>query len=148
MHLGAGKKRGGVRHETFVAQGGLQRGEGKGGVGTAVAPVTRALGVNASWLVGLETVPVGLREQGEGGAGGVRLILGDGQGAEGEAAEADLVPIIITGMPPIETRVGIEARADAFFKNGGPQGGAGSGRQIGVEPIVTEGECGGHLGNV
>ena len=117
-------------------------------IGAAIAPITRSFGINAVRRVGPEAVGAVFAGQGQELPGGLGILVRDGQRAESQAAEADLIPVVVIGLPPIVRVGGIQSRLEAFLQDGLPDGRARLRRQRRVEPVISQRQRGGHFGGV
>lgn len=77
-----------------------------------------------------------------------RLLVGDGQGADGHAAVADLVPVMVGLRPALAALVDLQARFQTFLHQRLADGGPVLRRQEVKQPVVADGQCVGHLGGV
>jgi hypothetical protein len=153
--VGGAVEGGGLGEAEVGAEGGLEEGEGDDVVGGAVIPVAGALGVGAVGGVGGHGEREGFHGAGDDEAGEGGLVVGEREGGAEEAAVADLVPIVVGGDPAGDAFiggaggvVGVGGEGEAVFEQGAFEGGALVGFEVGVEPVVADGDGEAHLGDV
>ena len=77
--------------------------------------------------------------------GALRFFVGDSERADSFAAVADLVPVIVLVLERFAGANAIEPRINPLGCDRILNSGAVAGRQSGVEPVVTDAQCGSHL---
>ncbi len=120
--------------------------EQHGEVGGAVFPVARTLIPSAVERVVAQGEGQGGHHGGELGAQFVGRVVADGEGGENEAAVHDGVPVV--GLGAGEGGALGEGGVEGVAGEGGAELGAAGFAQPVVQPIVTDGDGGGHLGGV
>jgi hypothetical protein len=80
------------------------------------------------------------------GAG--RVFVADGEGANGFASVADLVPVVVLVVDGVAALDALEPRVDPLGGDRVLDGGAVAGRDNGVEPVVAKAESCGHFAGI
>ena len=130
------------------SQGCVHRAEGVGGIAGGVVPVPRPFAPGP--VGGVARQRPGQRGDGGGDdrAGVLRVGLGDRQGADGEAAVADLVPVERRTHPPASLAVDLQPGLEPVADQPGPDGRPRWLVQPAVQPVVADPHRVGHLGGV
>ena len=93
----------------------LERGDHEDLVARAIRPVAWAFGIDAVGRVGLEPVNDAGAGPGQQLSRETGLLFRDGERAEREPPEAHLVPVVLTGLPAVVRRRGVEPGPEPFL---------------------------------